>query len=278
MVKSKYYILRVLFLFSVFFIFISFVSDKPKKIKNYGSKKLYKIVAKNYLNYNTLSIKSSIKVDFKGKKYSLKANFRIKKDSIIWLNLNHVTGMSVLRAVLTPDSIKYLDKINKKYYAGAYESTAKKLDINLSFKSFQSMLTNELISISDKRKPIKVFADYKSSVDSCMYVLNNHKKRHIKKFYKKDKYDFFLLEQVKIIPNSYKVKEFSAEDLITKKQLNIVYNNFSEIDSTLFPKNINFTVIEDTSVTSINMKYSKIRVNPKNKYSLKVPKKYEVIQ
>jgi len=246
-------------------------------MRNFGSKKLYKLVSKNYLDYNTLSIRSGIKVEFNNKKYSLKGNFRIKKDSIIWLNLNHSSGISVLRAVLTPDSIKYLDKINKKYYAGTYEMTAKALKINLSFKSLQSLLTNELISISDNRKPIRVFSDYKSYIDSNMYILQNVNNRKIKKFYKKNKFNFLLLEKIHIRPCVFKIEKFEVEDLKTKKKLTIDYSDFTKIDSTLFPKKINFKVIEDSSITSINMKYSKIKVNPRNKYKFKVPKKYEIV-
>ena len=278
MVKNRIYILRFLFLIFFVFVFLSFSSDKPKKMRNYGSKRIYKFVSKNYLDYNTLSIKSGIKVEFHNKKYSLKGNFRIKKDSIIWVNLNHATGISVLRAILTPDSIKYLDKINKKYYAGTYEMTAKALKINLNFKSLQSLLTNELISVSDNRKPVRVFSDYKSYIDSNMYVLQNIRNRKIKKFYKRNKNKLLLLEKIHIKPCVFKIEKFEVEDLKTKKKLTVDYNKFIKIDSTLFPKKIDFVVVEDSSITSIKMKYSRIKVNTKNKYNFKVPKKYEVIK
>jgi len=278
MVKNRIYILRFLFLIFFVFVFLSFSSDKPKKMRNYGSKRIYKFVSKNYLDYNTLSIKSGIKVEFHNKKYSLKGNFRIKKDSIIWVNLNHATGISVLRAILTPDSIKYLDKINKKYYAGTYEMTAKALKINLNFKSLQSLLTNELISVSDNRKPVRVFSDYKSYIDSNMYVLQNIRNRKIKKFYKRNKNKLLLLEKIHIKPCVFKIEKFEVEDLKTKKKLTVDYNKFIKIDSILFPKKIDFVVVEDSSITSIKMKYSRIKVNTKNKYNFKVPKKYEVIK
>jgi len=246
-------------------------------MKNYGSKKLYRLVTRNYLDYNTLSIKSGIKIEFNNKKYSLKGNFRLKKDSIIWINLNHASGIPVLRAIITPDSIKYLDKINKKYYAGRYEETAKALKINLNFKSLQSLLTNELISISDNRKPSRVFGDYKSYIDSNMYVIQNVRNRKIKKFHKRNKSNIFLIEQIHIRPYVFKIEKFYVEEIKTKKKITVDYYKFTKIDSTLFPKRVNFTVKSDSTLTLINMKYSRIRVNSKNKYSFRIPKKYEIV-
>ena len=257
---------------------MSFSNDKPKKLKNYGSKRLYKLVTRNYLDYNTLSIKSSIKIEFNNKKYSLKGNIRLTKDSVIWINLNHASGIPVLRAIITHDSIKYLDKINKKYYAGEYEETAKTLKINLNFKSLQSLLTNELISVSDDRKPSRVFGDYKSHIDSNMYVLQNVRDRKIKKFQKRKKSDILLLEQIHIRPYVFKIEKFDVEEIKTKKKITIDYYKFTKIDSTLFPKRVDFTVKSDSSLTLINIKYSRIRVNSKNKYSFRIPKKYEIVK
>ena len=275
--KKNTYIFRLLFLVSVIFIFLSFSNDKPKKMRNYGSKKLYKLVSSNYLDYNTLSIKSGIKIEFNNKNYSLKGNFRLRKDSLIWINLNHASGLPVLRAIITPDSIKYLDKINKKYYSGKYEETAKALKINLNFKSLQSLLTNELISVSDNRKPSRIFSDYKSYIDSNMYVLQNVKNRKIKKFYKRNKSNILLLEQIHIRPGVFKIEKFEVEEIKTNKKLTIDYYKFTKIDSTLFPKRVDFTVKSDSSLTVINMKYSRIKVNTKNKYNFRIPKKYEIV-
>ena len=275
--KKKTYIFRFLILISVIFIFLSFSNDKPKKMRNYGSKKLYRLVSDNYLDYNTLSIKSGIKIEFNGKNYSLKGNFRLRKDSLIWINLNHASGLPVLRAIITPDSIKYLDKINKKYYSGEYEKTAKALKINLNFKSLQSLLTNELISVSDNRKPSRIFGDYKSYIDSNTYVLQNVRNRKIKKFHKKNKSNILLLEQIHIRPCVFKIEKFEVEEIKTKKKLTIEYYKFTKIDSTLFPKRVDFTVKSDSSLTVINMKYSRIKVNSKNKYNFRIPKKYEIM-
>ena len=40
-------------------------------------------------------------------------------DSIIYLNVS-ADGIEVMRAVLTPDSIKYVNKLTYQYYAGTY--------------------------------------------------------------------------------------------------------------------------------------------------------------
>ncbi len=271
MEKNKINIIVFAIIVIASFVSISF-TDIPEKLKNIGSKKLYKSVISNYLNYNSLSIKSGIKVEINNKKYSLKGNFRITKDSIIWVNLNHASGIAVLRAVITPDSIKYVDKINKKYHADLYNNIIKELKVNLDYKSLQAMLTNELFSVSDDRKEIRTFSDYDSSIDSNMYLFQNFKDRKVRKFYRTNKFDLFVLEKIYIQPCSFKIKCFNIEDLVSGKKLNISYDDFEKIDSTMFPNIITLDVIDDTLKTSLTMKHSKIKINPINDYTFKIPK------
>jgi len=68
----------------------------------------------NYINYNTFSAK--IKVDYRGadgKTYDFNAFMRMKKDSIIWVSINAALGIEAFRILITPDSVKVLNKLDK---------------------------------------------------------------------------------------------------------------------------------------------------------------------
>lgn len=77
---------------------------------------LVSAVNKNKIDYNTFTGK--VNVDYSGsdgKTYNLNANIRMYRDSAIWISANAILGIEALRVLVTKDSVKFLDKINKVY-------------------------------------------------------------------------------------------------------------------------------------------------------------------
>ena len=71
-------------------------------------------LGKNHIDYNTFSAK--IKVDYRGgndKNYDFNAFLRMKKDSVIWVSINAALGIEAFRLMITPDSVKVLNKLDK---------------------------------------------------------------------------------------------------------------------------------------------------------------------
>lgn len=72
----------------------------------------------NRIRFQTFSAK--IDMDYRddaGKKYDLNANIRMQSDSAIWISVSAVLGIEAMRVLITKDSVKLLDKLNKTYTA-----------------------------------------------------------------------------------------------------------------------------------------------------------------
>jgi hypothetical protein len=70
----------------------------------------------NRIDFRTFSAK--VGVDYTGsdgKKYDVNANIRMYKDSAIWVAVNALLGIDAMRLLITKDSVKLLDKLNKTY-------------------------------------------------------------------------------------------------------------------------------------------------------------------
>lgn len=88
----------------------------------------------NYIDFTTFSAK--IDLDYEegdGKKYNVNAHVRMYKDSVIWISITAILGIEGVRAYITRDSVKLLDKQNKIYKARSVsflqEVTALPLDL-----------------------------------------------------------------------------------------------------------------------------------------------------
>jgi hypothetical protein len=88
----------------------------------------------NKIKFTTFSAK--INVDYTGadgKKYDVNASLRMYNDSAIWISITAIFGIEGLRAYITKDSVKLLDKQNKTYTARsvAYLQEVSKLPLDL---------------------------------------------------------------------------------------------------------------------------------------------------
>ncbi len=63
-------------------------------------------------------------------------------DSILYLNL-HAMGVEVIRVVLTPDSITYVNKLTYQFYQGTYEPFRKFFPFPVDFQLVQAMVNGE---------------------------------------------------------------------------------------------------------------------------------------
>jgi hypothetical protein len=105
-------------------------------------KDIYNNIQNNHINFTTFSA-NKIDVDYEdgdGKKYNVTAHVRMYKDSIIWISITAILGIEGLRAYITNDSVKLLDKQNKIYTARsmAYLQEVSALPLDLS--SLQDLL------------------------------------------------------------------------------------------------------------------------------------------
>src|SRR5580692_5716545 len=100
-------------------------------------------LGKNRIDFRTFS--AQMKVYYEGadgKGYELKAFIRMKKDSMIWISVNvvAVVNIEVFRMLITPDSVKILDKQKKVARLRSVSYLQDEAHLPLDFKTLQDLL------------------------------------------------------------------------------------------------------------------------------------------
>src|SRR5688572_15206424 len=93
------------------------------------------------IDYTTFSAK--INVDYQGtdgKKYDVNANLRMYKDSVIWISITAILGIEGVRAYITKDSVKILNKQDKVYSARSVAFLQEVTALPLDLHSLQDIL------------------------------------------------------------------------------------------------------------------------------------------
>ncbi|MDJ0365654.1 DUF4292 domain-containing protein [Hymenobacter sp. H14-R3] len=84
------------------------------------------------------------KVHFKRKDSDMSANFnlRIRRDSAIWLS-GSLLGIEGVRALLTPDSVRVVNRLEKTYFAGDYAYLSQLLNVPVTYHQMQDILLGD---------------------------------------------------------------------------------------------------------------------------------------
>lgn len=98
----------------------------------------------NSLFFSELSAKMKIDATLDGRKQSFNANMRWKKNHHIWISFN-ILGIEGMRVWIDKDSIRIIDRLNKRYIAKPYTYLNEVASIDIPFNQLENLLLGKLI-------------------------------------------------------------------------------------------------------------------------------------
>ena len=108
-------------------------------MKEYGADYLFQKLKENELKFGWFSAKFNLDLIIDKKKNSVTGQIRMKKDSCIWITLSPALGIEMARLLITTDSVKFINRINKTYFTGDYNQVNTLLDANIDYDVFQTL-------------------------------------------------------------------------------------------------------------------------------------------
>ncbi|MBN2669167.1 MAG: DUF4292 domain-containing protein [Bacteroidales bacterium] len=248
------------------------------ELKRFKERRLTRRVLQNALDYNSISYKIDAKINTGEKSYNLNIIFRNAKDSVIWINANHNTGIPVARFLIDKDSTRFLNRIDNKYLLSTNDELKNLLNYDLDFEMIQSIFTAGLLNPEPEKDPVQVFSRYNVyRIDSC-YVMQNIKKKKLERLTKKNKIDEYFLHQV-TINEQFIITGLKVEDNVNLQKIEIFYKDYTELENgKMFPQTIEIIARNEKGTTTINLELKKIKVDQDDlDYPFKVPEKYTAI-
>ncbi|HEY8387935.1 MAG TPA: DUF4292 domain-containing protein [Parasegetibacter sp.] len=208
----------------------------------------------NYIDYESFSAK--IKVDFAGsdgKKNEVSANLRMKKDSAIWVSITAVLGIEALRVMITPDSIRLMDKLNKQYEIHPFSYLTEVTKIPLSFSMVQDLLIGN-----------PVYLD--SNISSYHLGNNIISLLHVGSWYK---------NLVTLNADNYTIQSSKIDDKdeVRNRTGSINYSNYEQKNDRWFSTFRNLTLAEKTKI-DIKLDFKQYAFNEALSFPFSIPRNY----
>jgi hypothetical protein len=136
------------------------VVDHAKEDSIKFIKDTYHTILANHIDYKTFSAKIDVDyIDADDKKYNVNVFLRMYKDSIIWIDIHAFLGIEALKARITKDSVKILDKQNKFYTARSIEYLKEVSQLPVDLSTLQDLLIGNAVFLDSNIVSYSKFAN-----------------------------------------------------------------------------------------------------------------------
>ncbi|HEY4208314.1 MAG TPA: DUF4292 domain-containing protein [Puia sp.] len=209
---------------------------------------------RNKINFETFSAR--MKVHYEGgdgKDYEFNAFIHIKRDSMIWVSINAGLGIEAFRLLITPDSVKILDKLKKIARLRSVSFLQEEIHLPVDFKTIQDLLLGNPIYLDTTN------------------IL----------FYKKDPGGVSLLSVGELFKNYLTLNgdntlrhcKLDDVDPMRARTCDLTYGDYEQRDTLRFSTYRKISVAEKTKV-DIEFGYKQFKFNENLSFSFVVPKNY----
>lgn len=210
----------------------------------------------NNKNFSTLYIKANASYKDEKQSQNVTAEIKIRKDEKILISIRFL-GITMAKALITPNEVKYYEKINGDYFEGDYTSLSQWLGTDLDFQKVQNLLIGQ--AMDDLKK-----GTYKTTIEDKLYKLETAKESNTNKtFYFESEH--FLIKKQEITQ--------ASQD----RKLSVDYPNHKEFPEAILPLNIIIEAIQRNGKTDISIDYKQFSFNEELSFPYSVPDGYERI-
>ena len=102
-------------------------------------------IRQSQANFNTFSGKAKANLDIGGDDHDVTLNIRIKSGQKIWVSVTAVIGIEVARALITPDSILLINRLQGIYLKKPFSYVRSYAGNKVNYKTLESLLVGNII-------------------------------------------------------------------------------------------------------------------------------------
>lgn len=218
---------------------------------------MLKGIRDNNIAFNTFS--GRVKLAFENEKKShnnLTATIRMKKDSIIWISVSAPIIDEVMRAVITQDSLKLYNRMDKQLFLRKMSDAEDLLNIPFDFKTLQDLLIGNPVYLTDS-----VFGLVKTP--SVISFSCEHPK-FISLF--NVFADDYGLQQSKVMD-----KDSTRPD---KRSCELTYGDYAKVAGRKFPT-VRRIFVEEKSVTKVALDFTRYDFDVPLSFPFSMPSSYK---
>lgn len=217
----------------------------------------------NQLDYEWFSARFTGSVTFDDGRNNISGSLRIKRDSAIFISIAPVLGIEVIRALITPSQVKFMNRMDATYYIGGIEKLTSLANTRLDFQMLQSMLTgNDFANFSSDR--------FVLSEESGMHLIHNPARKELNSGHT-------INHALLIDPAIMKIKRSTIKENHQNRSLQVNYISYGKIKEQWVPNEIRFLLTNNSARANLDLVFSRITIDEPQRIEFSIPGNYSPI-
>ena len=204
------------------------------------------------LTFNTFSGKARTSLDLAGNKNDCTLNIRIANNKKIWVSITALLGIEVARAVITPDSIKIINRLQGVYIKKPFSYIYAYSNRQINYNMLQALLIgnavpaflNDSATLSTANNAITV----SGNLEDIIYRL--------------------------MLDSSSKVMQTSLNSQEQGVSLQVSNSNLIPAGTQRLPSQIDIVSVAKDKKIQVNLHYVKVDLNQPQDYPFTIPADY----
>jgi hypothetical protein len=213
----------------------------------------------HHIDYTTFSAK--VRVDYsndKGHQPDFTAYIHMKRDSIIWIDISGPLGIGGFRVLITPDTLRYYDKLANTYTVRPLSYLQDVAELPLDLPKLQDLLVGNLVFFDSTR--ITSYRQRQTSI----FLLS------VGDLYK---------NLVTLSNGDYRMMHAKLDDVdpTRNRTADLTYDDYVSQGGILFPTTRSINLSEKSRV-DIELNFKQFSFNQELTYPYTVPRKYKRVK
>jgi outer membrane lipoprotein-sorting protein len=212
-------------------------------------------IIRQKINYTTFNAK--VDVDYTGgdgKKYNVNATIRMYRDSIIWVSVNAILGIEAMRVLVTKDSVKLINKLDKIYSARSVSYLQEVTALPLDLSTFQDLVVGNPVFLDSN------IVSYSNSGEELSLLSLGDVFRHFITLHSFDK----------VIQHS----KLDDVDILRNRTCDLIYEKYETKKGPRFSTRRQITVSEKSKL-DVKLDFKNYDFNETLSFPFSIPKNYE---
>ena len=242
-------------------------------LKEEGAEFLMGKLKEHEVKFSQFSAKFNVTYTADKKKTTVSGLLRIEYDSIIWISITPALGIEAVRFMLTPDSIKYINRLNNSYLQQNFTYINQLINKTLDYDMAQAFLLGNDFSFYESNT-------FKASVENQQYKLSTTDRRKLRRYVRRSEDDISIpIQSIWLDPQNFKISKVMLKEAERdNRKFLATYTEFEDSDGKVIPLEMDFRVETADNKIRIRISYSKIQFDKEQTYPFKIPDSYMEIK
>ena len=213
-------------------------------------------------SFDYFSTRFSGNANIDNSNYSVSGSIRIKKDTAIYISVAPVLGIELARLLVTPDSVRFMNRLEGTYFEGDMDFLNTMFNTNLDFYMLQSILVGNDFSHFNTE-------GFSLGNDRDRILLQNENRRPMGQVH-----GMSFQQNIWLDSESYRIRENLLYDPLASQSLRVTYRRHDLFGGQQIPQEMTLVFTEPGARAEFSVRYNRITINQPQSMEFSVPQGY----